>query len=572
MTTLAIVVARLNSSRLSRKHFLPLPSDANGGTMMLIDHLINRLNKCSEIDDIALATTTDRLNHPLIDWADKKKLGVLAFDGHADDVVSRLDALINYRKPKFIVYISGDCPLIDPIFIDCALHQLKKTNFETVSLVDGIKSLHEGIGFYSYSGWKKLAQQSKSKLEREHIGYSNIRKKYLKTLKIHDVYDFSKITHRISVDTQADYHFMFELYSRWFSQNPKQSIVDLRWVQEQIINDEKLRAINKHVVQRKATKAYSVINFYCHVGKEIGLGHLKRCELIAEKLTEELGVGAYLNVCNTSDFDLEVSVPVRWYNCHSSLELATRNDTGDLIILDFNLKHFTDYQKYFNTLQSLKYNKKKIIGIDSLHEFIDVLDKLFVPSFYNEHTSDKIISGWDTYLFSNRAPQNKSKTILVLTGGSDAQGYGTSLTKALDAHNTSYEIIWIQGPLADKPILKENSRIEVIYHPKNLKDLIERSEIVISAYGISFFEALFRDCATILLPPNGLFDKTEILQLKREHCCIVAESEKDVISHLSLLERDRSLKHVLVANNQNNFKNKTGLDKLARIVNDLLES
>ena len=63
--------------------------------------------------------------------------------------------------------------------------------------------------------------------------------------------DYSQIKHRISVDTSADYRFMQAVYDRWYSENAQNTIVDLSWVQEQLLSDKGLRSINLHVHQKK---------------------------------------------------------------------------------------------------------------------------------------------------------------------------------------------------------------------------------------------------------------------------------------------------------------------------------
>lgn len=569
MNTIAVIVARLNSSRLKGKHFLPLPSNAQGGTLKLIDHIIRRLNKCTEIDEICLATTAEKHNQPLLDWAGQKGLYCPRFEGDPSDVVGRVDAIVEECKPDFVAFISGDCPLIDPAFIDSALFELKKTMSDSVSLADSVKSLHEGMDFFSFKGWKKLVQNSKNLIEREHVGYQKRHHSNLKITTITDVYDFSKITHRISVDTKADYDFIYEIYKRWYSQNSVEKIVDLRWVQNQIVNDKQLSALNQHVVQRNALEKYESVNLYCHVSKDIGLGHFKRCEIIASTLTERLGLGVCIHAYSENKFKINPCIPVTFYNSEKGLKQAMNQDNADIIIIDFNLKFLKDPNTYKTILKNLKKTNKSIVGIDNLYPFIDALHFLYVPSFQKQIDNRKVISGWDTYLFKSRARTKKSKTILILTGGSDALGYGKVLPEILENYETFYEIIWVQGPLADRPVLKNKSNIKLIYDPNDITDLLERAEIVISAYGISFFEALFRECATILLPSHGLISQDEMRELEKVDCCLIARTLPEVIYRLKQLEENTLVRDNILHENRKNFKDKTGLDKFTCLIDYL---
>ena len=570
MKTLAVIVARLNSSRLKAKHLLPLPSNAKGGTRALIDHLLLRLEDCSEIDKISLATTDELQNIALIDWAKTRGLDYISYDGDANDVVGRMDALITRYQPEYIAYISGDCALVDPEFIDFALKKLKDTNFDSVALEDGIASLHEGLEFFSYTGWKKIVHWSQTEFEREHVGYCNKKRNVLKTLGIHDVHDFGQISHRISVDTKADYKFMHELYKRWFAENSEKSIVDLKWVQDQIINDKQLLIINQHVVQRKATQTYGGVSLFCHVGKKIGLGHFKRSELIAATITERLGLGVCLHAYRTDNVEIETNIPITFYDTTQNFEHAIRTVCSEMAIFDFNLNALENTKSYLSILEKLKMNNKIIIGIDDLYPFLDALDLLFVPSFYSKKRSKKVFWGWDSYLFTDRKLSQKKKEILVLTGGSDALDYGKVLPKHLDGHETSYRIRWVQGPLANKPVMKNGSNIEIIYDPNNLPMLLERAEIVISAYGISFYEALFRECATILLPSENLIKQDELRKLEKLGVCLIASSFQEVIHHLNELETNKNLRDRITGASKKRFQDKTGLIRLTDLINALL--
>ena len=104
MKTIAIVGARLNSSRLPGKHLLHLAGKP------MIERLWCRLTSSKEIDDIILATTADDYNRPLVNWSQDQNVNCFTFEGDVNDLMGRLDAVINTFQPQYIVYICGDCP------------------------------------------------------------------------------------------------------------------------------------------------------------------------------------------------------------------------------------------------------------------------------------------------------------------------------------------------------------------------------------------------------------------------------------------------------------------------------
>ncbi len=77
--TLAIVGARLNSSRLAGKHLLPLAGDP------MISHIWRRLMQCQEVNDCELATTADDFNRPLQDWAAEHSVECHPYEGDVND-------------------------------------------------------------------------------------------------------------------------------------------------------------------------------------------------------------------------------------------------------------------------------------------------------------------------------------------------------------------------------------------------------------------------------------------------------------------------------------------------------
>ena len=72
MNVLAVVGARLNSSRLPGKYLLPLAGEP------MIEHLVRRLEQCRELDAVCLATCADPVNDPLRAWAKRSYMGLAA--------------------------------------------------------------------------------------------------------------------------------------------------------------------------------------------------------------------------------------------------------------------------------------------------------------------------------------------------------------------------------------------------------------------------------------------------------------------------------------------------------------
>lgn len=550
--TLAIIGARLNSSRLPGKHLLKL----NG--IPMIGQLLKRLKKCDAIDSIALATTSDQFNQPLIEWASNNDVNCTPYSGDVNDLMSRLDEIIQDELPDFIVYICGDCPLIDPTFIDHAIQSLRLSNKDTIVLDSNVISLHEGMAFYSLAGWNKLNHASNNPMAREHVGYADRQHEILSKEYIFDSNDFSKVKHRISVDTRSDYDFMREIYQRWYAENPSDSIVDLLWVQDQLLLDQSLRMINAHVNQKKPDCEYSNVSIYCHISSKIGIGHLKRCEIIANSLQEHLSVGAHIHILSEEQHDITMINKCTWYQSESALYQAIENDSSRLVILDFNPDRISTDKLYESCKKLKKTRINNIIGIDRMVDLVDILDWVFVPSFNDKFDNEKISCGWENYLFESFPKKDKKEQILILTGGSDALGYGQTLPSLLT--HITWPIIWVQGPLATAPCIPDNSTISVVESPKNLKELIAESTIILSCYGISLFESIYNSASVILLPVKHLCDADELTKLASFSCCKISSSEEQTVLFLHNLVQSPEEREQLINNASKVFANHSGIN------------
>ena len=113
MKTVAVIPARMGSGRLPGKVM------ANVAGRPLLDHLLARLALCPLIDDIVVATSTNRENNIIDEYCQKK--GVNVFRGSEDDVLDRLLGALSTYSADVGVLAFGDGPLLDPKIISKAI-------------------------------------------------------------------------------------------------------------------------------------------------------------------------------------------------------------------------------------------------------------------------------------------------------------------------------------------------------------------------------------------------------------------------------------------------------------------
>lgn len=164
--TLAILQARMSSSRLPGKVMLPI----NGEPM--IYRQIERIKQASAIDELIVATSSDSSDDPLAKFLEAKNIKV--FRGSLNDVLSRFLEIETQTQAQFkltaITRLTGDCPLVMPELIDEIVGHFYESNVDYLSNTlrptypDGLD-----VEVIKASTLRKLEAFELSEAEREHV-------------------------------------------------------------------------------------------------------------------------------------------------------------------------------------------------------------------------------------------------------------------------------------------------------------------------------------------------------------------------------------------------------------------
>ena len=162
MRIVGIVQARMGSTRLPGKVMKPI----NGRPM--IEILLTRLARATEIDDIVIATSDDARNNPLVDHV--STLGFHAFRGSENDVLDRFLQAAKGAKADIVVRITGDCPLVDPTLVNDAVRQFKAANVDYLSNVSPATYPDElDIEVFRMAALERAAIETDKRYDREHV-------------------------------------------------------------------------------------------------------------------------------------------------------------------------------------------------------------------------------------------------------------------------------------------------------------------------------------------------------------------------------------------------------------------
>lgn len=557
MNILGVVGARLNSSRLPRKHLLDLAGQP------LIARLFQRLELIPELTSLVLATTHDDYNRPLVDWAKATNREVFAYPGNVNDLMGRVNEIVNSKEADIVVYFCGDSPLIEPPTISRLINELvinSSTDYPRLETLPQNRGyIHEGFTIFRRNLWDRMMAAITTPEEREHVGAVLDTKPNIERNISYVSEDpvYSRICHRISVDTPADYHFMGEIYNRWFETHEATTIVSLEWAVQEIIRDTNLRQLNSHVRQKKIDDLSKSVLIYTQANKTIGIGHLRRMLHLATALREHYSYGVHIaiegdpiEIIGLQEVNhtwLSNSLPVV-----PQLESIYVKQKPNVVILDW--KYYSNPIQLKEWLKGLGENKTARIAIDGLFDFDSVIDHFHIPSFHcstvtSESLRSKLSHGWDNYLLpashANKPSLSAPNRLLVMTGGSDPSGLARTLPGHIDKHFSDKElrVSWIQGPYAKPPLIPDDTphKWTVSHNPNNLSEIVSHCDFAITVYGLTFFELLKSGIPCITFDPHGAATSEEWSLLQKENVAILTENAKEAARKLKLIINDWEL-------------------------------
>ncbi|MHB1164290.1 MAG: cytidylyltransferase domain-containing protein [Candidatus Nanopelagicales bacterium] len=204
MSTLAIVQARMTSTRFPGKVLAPLA----GEPMVL--RQVERIQRATTLDGLVVATSTDVSDDRLVQVLDDA--GIPVVRGSLDDVLERFVTAIDALAPDVVVRLTADCPLISPAVIDRVVEAFGASGADYASNTmsptypDGLD-----VEVVRADVLREVARIATDPPEREHVTLGVYRRP--DRYRIENVAgerDLSDL--RWTVDTPEDYEFVRAVY------------------------------------------------------------------------------------------------------------------------------------------------------------------------------------------------------------------------------------------------------------------------------------------------------------------------------------------------------------------------
>ncbi|CEH34930.1 cytidylyltransferase domain-containing protein [Romboutsia lituseburensis] len=244
MGVLCIIQARLGSTRLPGKVLKKLSGKS------VLEHVIYRVSKSNLIDQIIVATTTNKEDDKIVDEC--LKIGVNYYRGDENNVLSRYYETAFDKGYETIIRITSDCPLIDPKIIDNMIIDFNNENekYQLDYLSNSLKETFPrgfDVEIFTFNSLKEAYENATLEYEKEHVTpyiYLNQDKFTIK-----NYYNSNKYqNYRLTLDTYEDYLVIKNIYDNIYKE-------DSMFFYEDIISYlnqyPEIANINQHIKQKK---------------------------------------------------------------------------------------------------------------------------------------------------------------------------------------------------------------------------------------------------------------------------------------------------------------------------------
>ena len=161
----AVVQARMGSQRFPGKMLSQL------GEHTLLDWVLQRVLRSTQVDQVVLATSTNSEDDKLVSAA--LRLEVNSIRGSETDVLSRFLLAANESQADLVVRVCADNPFIAPEELDRLIvdHRAKSVDYSCNHQQKLSNKYADGFGaeIFSHDLLKKLAKQTTQQAHREHV-------------------------------------------------------------------------------------------------------------------------------------------------------------------------------------------------------------------------------------------------------------------------------------------------------------------------------------------------------------------------------------------------------------------
>ena len=237
MNVVVVIQARMGSTRLPGKALLDV------GGRPVLEHVVRRCQAAQRVDAVVVATTSDPADDALDALANRLGAGIVR--GSVDDVLDRYHAAAAAYTAGYIVRVTGDCPFIDPAFIDACVDVCRTGHYDYMAN-DG-KGYMRGfdVEVMTRAALDTAWQEAQAPFERTHVTpflYQHPQRFSL----YHMDWPGAPAEQRLPLDTEADLHVLRAVADHFGSMDN----VSWRAIVDYLDRHPDLAAMNRHIHQK----------------------------------------------------------------------------------------------------------------------------------------------------------------------------------------------------------------------------------------------------------------------------------------------------------------------------------
>ncbi len=237
--TVCTIEARMTSSRLPSKVMEPAAGRP------LLAHMIARLERCSALDGIVVATTTYATDDSVAALAEG--LGVGCFRGSEDDVLGRVLGAAHAHGAELIVETSGDCPLIDPAIVGEVIAHFGTGVDYCSNTLERTYPRGMDVQVFPTAVLAEVDRLTDAPADREHVSlyiYEHPERYRLRSVRADSPRDADV---RLTVDTAEDLALVRAVFEALHPGDPAFDLADILGLLDA---RPELRALNRHIQQK----------------------------------------------------------------------------------------------------------------------------------------------------------------------------------------------------------------------------------------------------------------------------------------------------------------------------------
>ena len=209
----------------------------------LLSFQIERLRFSKRIEEIIIATTTNKEDDPIVELAQKE--GLNFYRGSENDVLDRYYQVAKKHNSRHIMRVTADCPLIQSNICDRVVEAYFADNTDYIHT--GL-SFAEGLGceVFNFAALEHAWKEARRTSEREHVSlYIRKRPQTFRMLTIENETDDS--TYRITVDEKEDFEVVKAILKNLYRGKNEYFTIDQ--IKSFLDSRPEIYKLNSHIVR-----------------------------------------------------------------------------------------------------------------------------------------------------------------------------------------------------------------------------------------------------------------------------------------------------------------------------------